>query len=169
MEETYSLYINDRAIDYSRVHASTWLLNTRAWYHCKCQPIPLGFHEMSSWLVCLSARFFCITARRFRFDVPASLSCNSHIVKLSLWCGNSKCVCPHGLIFEHFPMVDIQGRYRWYSYDVFDPYRPYILKHTIPPGRFSYILHPRHRTIVPYRQHTPYHIRCFSGTIPSAY
>ena len=66
-------------------------------------------------------------------------------------------------------------------YDVFDPCGPYILKHTISPGIFSHIIHPRHRTMVPYhkrtipytrycvfpvpyRQRIPYHIRWFSHT-----
>ena len=33
-------------------------------------------------------------------------------------------------------------------------YGPFILKHTIPPGKFSDIIHPRHRTMVPYRKRT---------------
>ena len=66
-------------------------------------------------------------------------------------------------------------------YDVFDPCGPYILKHTISPGIFSHIIHPRHCTMVPYhkrtipytwycvfpvpyRQRIPYHIRWFSHT-----
>ena len=61
------------------------------------------------------------------------------------------------------------------------PYGPQRLKHTIPSGKFSNIVHPRHRTMVPYRKRTisytkvpgtvffpyhtvniPYHIRRFS-------
>ena len=67
-------------------------------------------------------------------------------------------VCPQGLYFRTLS----NGRY--------------ILKHSIPPGKFSHIIHPRHRAIVPYRKRTipytvffsvpyreniPYQIRCF--------
>ena len=67
------------------------------------------------------------------------------------------------------------------------PYGPYILEHTIPSGKCSHIIRPRHRTMVPYRERTipytavfPYHtvntyhttyIRCFLHiyTIPPTY
>ena len=49
-----------------------------------------------------------------------------------------------------------------------------ILKHTRPPCKFTHVIYPRHRTIVPYRQRTiphtvffPYHIA--NNTIPQTY
>ena len=55
-------------------------------------------------------------------------------------------------------MPDIYARYRLYYYVVFDPYGPYILKYTVPPSKFSHIIHPRHRAMAPYRKRTiPYY------------
>ena len=53
-----------------------------------------------------------------------------------------------------------------YSYDVFNPYEPYILKHTIPPGKLEHIIHPPYRTITPYDQQTiPHTVRGGNGFV----
>ena len=96
-------------------------------------PLACGFGDERSKCEVPKCVAYCSSYLYIEYTFRAWCVLSSQFVELSLCFGKCKLVCLSvrmAYICEQFPMVDILGRYILYWYDLFDPYGPYILKHT---------------------------------------